>query len=79
MSKIKISAVVNTRNEEKNIEACLKSLNFADEIIVVDMGSEDKTKKLLRNILTKFLTTKKLAMLNQLVTLPLVKLKESGF
>jgi glycosyltransferase involved in cell wall biosynthesis len=42
-SKIKISAVVNTRNEEKNIERCLKSLEFCDEIIVVDMESEDET------------------------------------
>jgi len=46
MSKIKISAIVNTRNEEANIEDCLKSLKFADEIIVVDMESKDKTVKL---------------------------------
>jgi (heptosyl)LPS beta-1,4-glucosyltransferase len=46
MSKIKISAVVNTRNEEANIEACLKTLKFADEIVVVDMESTDKTIKL---------------------------------
>ena len=43
MSKVKISAVVNTRNEQDNIEDCLKSLRFADEIVVVDMESEDKT------------------------------------
>lgn len=46
MSKIKISAIVNTRNEEQNIEACLKTLKFADEIVVVDMESADKTVKL---------------------------------
>jgi glycosyltransferase involved in cell wall biosynthesis len=46
MPKIKISAIVNTRNEEENIEDCLKTLRFADEIIVVDMESEDKTVKL---------------------------------
>lgn len=39
----KISAVINTRNEEKNIERCLKSVKWADEIIVVDMYSTDKT------------------------------------
>ncbi len=43
MSKINISAVINTRNEEKNIAACLESLQFADEIIVVDMESADDT------------------------------------
>lgn len=41
---MKISAVVNTYNEEKNIKRCLESLkNFADEIVVVDMHSGDKT------------------------------------
>jgi len=46
MGKIKISAVVNTRNEEKNIAECLKTLNFCDEIVVVDMESQDSTKEI---------------------------------
>ncbi len=40
---MKISAVVLTKNEEKNIERCLKLLDFCDEIIVVDDYSTDKT------------------------------------
>lgn len=43
---MKISAVVNTLNEEKNIAACLDTLGWVDEIIVVDMESDDKTKEL---------------------------------
>ncbi len=43
---MKISAVINTLNEEKNITDCLKSLDWVDEIIVVDMESDDKTKEL---------------------------------
>lgn len=39
----KISAVVNTLNEEDNIKRCLKSLSFAHQIVVVDMESEDNT------------------------------------
>jgi len=39
----KISAVVNTWNEEKNIERCLKSVKWVDEIVVTDMQSTDKT------------------------------------
>lgn len=46
MSKVKISAVVNTRNEAENIFDCLKSLGFCDEIVVVDMESEDDTKEI---------------------------------
>ncbi len=43
---MKISAVVNTLNEEVNIIDCLESLSWVDEIIVVDMESDDKTKDL---------------------------------
>ncbi len=40
----KISAVINTLNEEKKISRCLASLKgFANEIIVVDMMSTDRT------------------------------------
>lgn len=39
----KISAVIITKNEEKIIEGCLKSLKWVDEIILVDCGSTDKT------------------------------------
>ncbi|HUD44035.1 MAG TPA: glycosyltransferase family 2 protein [Patescibacteria group bacterium] len=38
-----ISAVVITKNEEKNIARCLGSLRWCDEIIVIDDNSTDKT------------------------------------
>lgn len=38
-----ITATVITRNEEANIERCLRSLDFCDQIVVVDSGSRDKT------------------------------------
>lgn len=38
-----ISAVVITKDEEKNIEECIKTLKFCDEVIVIDDYSEDKT------------------------------------
>ena len=39
----KISVVINTWNEEENIKRCLNSVKWADEVIVVDMYSQDKT------------------------------------
>jgi len=38
-----LTAVILTKNEEKNIGRCLKSLNFCDEIILVDDYSTDST------------------------------------
>lgn len=39
----RLSAILITRNEAANIEACLATLGFADEIVVVDQGSIDGT------------------------------------
>lgn len=41
-----ISAVVLTKNEEKNIVDCLESLNWCSEIIVIDDYSTDRTAEL---------------------------------
>ena len=38
-----IAAVIITKNEERNIEACLRSVDWVDEAIVVDACSEDRT------------------------------------
>lgn len=38
-----VSAVIITKNEEKNIAECIESLAWADEIVVVDSGSDDRT------------------------------------
>lgn len=53
----KISVVVNTWNEEKNIGRCLESVkDFADEIVVVDMESEDKTVEIAKKFGAKIFT-----------------------
>lgn len=50
MNSVKISAVIITYNEEKNIARCLDSLQgVADEIIVLDSFSTDKTKEICEN------------------------------
>ena len=42
----KISAIIITCNEEKNIGRCLSSMDWVDEIVVVDSQSTDDTKKI---------------------------------
>jgi Glycosyltransferases involved in cell wall biogenesis len=45
--QIQLSVVIITFNEEKNIARCLTSVrNIADDIVVVDSFSTDKTKKI---------------------------------
>ena len=44
---MQISAVIITRNEERNLERALASLAaVADEVIVVDSGSTDRTREI---------------------------------
>jgi glycosyltransferase involved in cell wall biosynthesis len=46
----KLTAVVPTLNESRNIVECLNSLRWADELIVVDSHSSDDTVELARGI-----------------------------
>lgn len=39
----KLSVVINTFNEESNLPGCLDSVRWADDIVVVDNGSADRT------------------------------------
>ncbi len=55
---MKLSATVITLNEEKNIERCLKSLDFAHEIIVVDSGSTDQTVEIAKRMGAKVFINK---------------------
>ena len=51
----KISAIIPTFNEEHNIEAAINSVKFADEIIVVDSFSTDKTVEIAEKLGAKVL------------------------
>jgi len=46
--RAKISAIITTYNEEKNIGECIDSLLWCDEIFVVDSFSTDRTPEIVR-------------------------------
>lgn len=56
----KISVVINTLNEEKNIERVIKSVLWADEIIICDMHSNDQTAGIAKKFGAKVIFHKKL-------------------
>ena len=41
--KLKVSGIITTFNEERYIEGCIKSMNWCDEILIVDSYSTDNT------------------------------------
>ncbi|KKQ25761.1 MAG: Glycosyl transferase family 2 [Candidatus Woesebacteria bacterium GW2011_GWA1_37_8] len=58
MNKKTISAVIIAKNEEKNIDDCLKSVTWCDEIVVVDTDSTDKTVKIAEKFTNTIYKTK---------------------
>lgn len=50
-----ISVVIITKNEEKMIKTCLESIKWADEIIIADNGSTDKTLEIVKKYTKKII------------------------
>ncbi|GAG55883.1 unnamed protein product [marine sediment metagenome] len=50
---MKLSVIIIAKNEEEMIGDCLKSVAWADEVILVDTGSTDKTLEIAKKNLSK--------------------------
>jgi len=72
MEKLPISICLITYNEEENLPACLDSVSWADEIVIVDSFSNDRTveighrysAKIIQQSLTSFAEQKNTAIRN---------------
>lgn len=47
---MKISAVIIAKNEEKNIAGAIESVSWADEVLLVDSESTDRTREIAENL-----------------------------
>lgn len=54
-AKLPLSLVVITLNEEKNLKACLDSVPFASDIVVLDSFSKDNTKQIAESAGARFI------------------------
>jgi glycosyltransferase involved in cell wall biosynthesis len=52
-----LSAIIIVKNEAENIARCLASLDFVDEIVVLDSGSDDDTVEICRRFTDKVFIT----------------------
>jgi glycosyltransferase involved in cell wall biosynthesis len=58
-TKLPITAIIMTYNEERNLRACLESVkDHIDDIIIVDSFSNDKTEEIAREYTDKFYQNK---------------------
>jgi len=47
---MKLSVTIAAKNESKNIAHCIEAVHFADEVVVIDDGSEDDTASIAKSL-----------------------------
>ncbi len=54
---MKISAAIITKNEEDSVRRCIESVQWVDEVVVLDSGSVDRTVEICRELGAKVTVT----------------------
>lgn len=70
---MRISVVINTYNEEKNIRRAIESVKWADEVVVCDMYSDDDTAVIAKKCGAVLMFTKKVSHVEPVRNLPISK------
>ena len=58
LKEVQVSAVIIAKNQQDNIKECIRTLDWVDEIVVVDTGSKDDTAKVAERLGAKVFLTK---------------------
>jgi len=59
MESGKFSAILVTLNDEKHLENCLRSLSFCNQIVVIDLGSTDRSREIAQHYATEVIEMEK--------------------
>lgn len=54
---VKLTAIIITKNEARNIQECLETLTMCDEVVLVDNGSRDNTVQIARSMKCRVIET----------------------
>jgi len=79
MKKLPISAFVASCNEAHLLEDCLKSIQFCDEIVGVNLESTDNSKELLLKYCTSYEEHKRVPIIEEIHPIYIPKLKHDWF
>src|SRR5574343_1849069 len=77
--KLPISVLIASHNEGHLLEECLKSVEFCDEIVGINLESTDNTKVIMEKYCTTYLEHKRVPIIEEIHQVFIPKLKNDWF